>query len=703
MAKRQSDAQATSDAYERRKERERQRQSEQSRSGRDIAADMPKAKRPAERAKCTKSLRYFCECCMPEKFGKKWSADHLKTIAKMESTILRGETFAIAMPRGTGKTTLVIACVLWSILCGHRQYVALIGADRDAAKKLLDGIKIELETNDVLLDLFPESCYPVRALEGIANRCRGQLYNGKRTYIRWTGYQIVLATLCTTSAQKSKPATAVGGAVIECCGILGRVRGMQYVTPTGKVLRPDTFVVDDPQTNRSARSATQVAQRLEIITGTCPGLAGPGEEISGFCTCTVIEEDDVADQLLDRDLWPDWQGERFQLVYEWPTKTDLWDEYATVRAEAMAAGKGIGPATEFYRKHRAAMDAGAKVAWPERFKPGELSAIQHAYNLLLKLGDSFWKEYQNAPLTDDGCDDLLSVEQIQAKTNGYARGVVPREANLVTAYIDVQDRLLYWLVMAVDTRSFSSWILDYGTWPKQRPVYFTLRSASNTLHKAHPKAGREGRVRQGLLDLTDHLARREWAMPDGKTMLPLRRIGIDAAWGPSTRIVQSVALTSPHRALILPTFGRGIEAKQAPMDWWRPKPGERRGVGWMIRPAEGGGVYALLDSNYWKSFAHSRLAIATGDAGSLSLPEPELVTTHRMFAEQMRAETRREDKTGERTVYVWALPKAKPDNHLLDCTSGALAMASIEGAALAELRVDQPKPRKRRRKTKLVA
>lgn len=713
------DDRGASDAYERRKERERERQSEQSRAGRDIAPDMPRPKRPAERAKCVKSLRFFCETCMADQFDKNWSDDHLAAIAKMESTILHGETFSLAMPRGTGKSTMVIACVLWAILCGHRRYVALIGADRDAAKKLLDGIKVQLETNDVLLDLFPESCHPVRALEGIANRCRGQLYNGKRTYIKWTGYQVVLATLFVVppsggsstprgrkppkggTTNEKKP-TAIGGAIIECCGILGRVRGMHYVAPTGRTLRPDIFVVDDPQTNRSARSSTQVAQRLEIITGTCPGLAGPGEDISGYCTCTVIEEGDVADQLLDRDLWPDWQGERFQLIYDWPTNTDLWDEYATIRAEAAAHGKGMGPATEFYRKHRAAMDAGARVAWPERFLKNELSAIQHAYNLLLKMGDGFWKEYQNAPKTDDECDDLLTVEQIQAKVNGYARGIVPREANLVTAMIDVQDRLLYWLVLAVDTRNFSSWVLDYGTWPKQRSIYFTLRSASNTLTKAHPKAGREGRVRQGLLDLVDHLAGRQWSMPDGVTMLPLRRIGIDAAWGPTTRVVQSVALTSPHRALILPTFGRGIEAEQMPMDMWRPKPGERRGVGWRIRPAEGGGLYGVLDTNYWKNFLHSRLGIATGDAGSLSLHEAELVTTHRMIAEHLRAETRIDDKTGERSVLIWK-NTAKQDNHLLDCTAGALAMASIEGAALAELRVARPTSKRRpRRKTTLV-
>jgi hypothetical protein len=40
-------------------------------------------------------------------------------------------------------------------------------------------------------------------------------------------------------------------------------------------------------------------------------------------------------------------------------------------------------ATEFYREHREEMDAGAVVAWAERFNKDEISAVQNAMNLKL--------------------------------------------------------------------------------------------------------------------------------------------------------------------------------------------------------------------------------------------------------------------------------------------------------------------------------
>ncbi len=55
-------------------------------------------------------------------------------------------------------------------------------------------------------------------------------------------------------------------------------------------------------------------------------------------------------------------------------------------------------ATEYYRQHRNEMDAGAVIAWPERYNHDELSAIQHAMNLRLQDEAAFFAEYQNEPL-----------------------------------------------------------------------------------------------------------------------------------------------------------------------------------------------------------------------------------------------------------------------------------------------------------------
>jgi hypothetical protein len=66
---------------------------------------------------------------------------------------------------------------------------------------------------------------------------------------------------------------------------------------------------------RSARSLSQCANRESILAGAVLGLAGPGKKISGIMPCTVIRPGDMADNILDRDKHPEWNGERTRMVY----------------------------------------------------------------------------------------------------------------------------------------------------------------------------------------------------------------------------------------------------------------------------------------------------------------------------------------------------------------------------------------------------
>jgi hypothetical protein len=102
-------------------------------------------------------------------------------------------------------------------------------------------------------------------------------------------------------------------------------------------------ICDDPQTDQSARSPLQTADRLSIINGAIAGLAGPGQRTAIIVPCTVIRAGDMADQLLDRQKHPDWHGERTKMVYAFPTADRLWSEYARIRAEGLRAGGVAGP------------------------------------------------------------------------------------------------------------------------------------------------------------------------------------------------------------------------------------------------------------------------------------------------------------------------------------------------------------------------
>ncbi len=660
------------DSYEAHRERSRQRNMAMSLASRDIG-ELPPVVDPARRAQCEASFRCFCETYFPQTFSLPWSDDHLKVIAKIEQAVLEGGLFAMAMPRGSGKTTLCEIACLWAILIGAREFVALIGADEEHAANMLDSIKAELENNELLLADFPEAVYPIHCLEGIHQRAGGQLYQGKQTHIGWTAKEIVLPTM---------PNSKASGAIIRVAGITGRIRGMKHKRPDGQSVRPSLVLIDDPQTDESARSPSQCNTRERILAGAILGLAGPGKKIAGLMTITVVRPDDMADRLLDRDKHPQWQGERTRMVYQFPTREALWSKYAEIRAEGLRNDEGIARATAFYREHQEEMDEGAEIAWPARFNHDEVSAIQHAMNLKLQDEAAFWAEYQNDPLPEEQADeDLLTADQIAGKTNGMRRGEIPIGCSHLTMFIDVQEKCLFWLVAAWED-DFTGCVVDYGTEPDQKMAYFTLRDLRRTFAIASPRAGLEGAIYAGLERLTGAMLEKEWRRDDG-AMMRIDRCLVDANWGVSTDVVYQFCRQSNYANVLLPSHGRYVGASSIPFSEYKRKRGDRVGLNWRIPNVAGRRAvrHVIFDTNYWKSFAFARLAVPIGDPGCLSLfgrkPEP-----HRLIAEHLSSEYRVKTEGRGRTVDEWKLRLSGADNHWFDCVVGTAVAASMQGAVL---------------------
>jgi len=657
------------EAYRDRKAREARAMSL---SGRDIG-ELPEVTDAARKDRARSDFRFFCEAYFPQTFHLRWSADHLRVIAKIEQAVLEGGLFAMAMPRGSGKTSLCETACLWALAFGHREFVALIGSDEDHAAGMLDSIKAELENSELLAADFPEVCHPIRSLEGITQRAAGQLYQGKQTHIGWTAKEIVLPTI---------EGSAASGAIIRVAGITGRIRGMKFKRADGQSVRPSLVLIDDPQTDESARSPSQCANRERVLAGAVLGLAGPGEKIAGLMTLTVVRPDDLADRLLDRDKHPQWQGERTKMVYAFPSDEALWAKYAEMRADGLRADKGLAAATRFYKRNRKAMDVGAKIAWPERYNHDEASAIQHAMNLRLQDEAAFFAEYQNEPLPEvEADDDLLTADQIAAKTNAMGRGVVPIACTRVTAFIDVQGKLLYWLVAGWED-DFTGYVLDYGAWPDQKQAYFTLRDAKRTLSAATPRAGQEGAIYAGLEALTADLLGKAWRRDDGAD-LRIERCLIDANWGASTDVVYQFCRQSGFGGIVMPSHGRYVGASSIPFSDYKRKRGERVGLNWRVPVVTGKRAirHALYDTNYWKSFVHARLAVPMGDPGCLSLFGRD-VKAHRLVAEHLTSEYRVKTEGRGRTVDEWKIRVAGIDNHWLDCLVGSAVAASMQGAVL---------------------
>ena len=661
-------------SYEDRRNAERDRQAEQSLAGRDIGP-LPEAVNPDRKAACERNFQLFCESYFPETYSLAWSPDHLKVIEKIETAVLRGGLFALALPRGSGKTTITESAALWSMLYGHREFVVLIGATESAALELLDSLKTELEVNERLAEDFPEVCYPVAQLEGIANRCAGQLYKGERTRITWTSNEIVLPTVEGSKAS---------GIIVRVAGITGRIRGMKFKRSDGRSVRPSLVIIDDPQTSESAGSLEQTRKRVRVLAGDILGLAGPGQKISGIMPCTIIRPGDMADIILNRNTHPDWNGEKTRMVYRFPTNMKLWEEYAEIRAEALRTEGNFLKATEFYLANREAMDAGAEVSWEARFNHDEVSALQHAMNLKFQDEAAFMSEYQNDPLPDDTADDsLLSVDEICAKINGLVRRRVPLKCDRLTMFVDVQKALLFYVVIAW-AEDFTGAIIDYGSWPDQHRHEYSLADANPSIQTLFPKAGFEGALYAALSALTDECLGCEWEREDG-AVLKIERALVDANWGQSTDVVYQFCRQSSHAGVILPSHGRYVGASSKPMTEYRKQQGDRLGFNWMIPNVAGKRAirHVIYDTNYWKSFIHARLAVPVGDKGSLTL-YGRIPGAHQLFAEHLTAEYRVKTQGRGRTVDEWKLKPQSHDNHFLDCVAGCAVCGSMLGASLPE-------------------
>jgi hypothetical protein len=631
-------------------------------AGRDIAP-IPEVVNPERRARCSQSLLQHCLEYYPHKFFLPFSPDHLRVIRKAERAVREGGLSSIAMPRGNGKSEICKAAAQWAVLNGYRRFVVLIGATDELAQGLMTDIQVQLETNDLLYEDYPEACYPIRKLERILLRARGQLHNGEPTYLEWTNGQLRLAQL---------PGSVCSGAVIRTVGITGALRGMSVPGPDGETIRPDLVLVDDPQTRSSAPSPTQCRTREQIILGDVLGLAGPTKKVACLMPCTVIAPGDVADRFLNRELFPEWQGERTKLVVEFPKNQALWDEYFLIRdADLKADGTG-SQARDFYRQHRQEMDEGCVLSWPERYdRDAYESATEEAMCYKQYKPEAFWAEAQNEPLAaGEEVAGSLSAGVLADKSNNQQRGLVPPDAQLLTAGIDVQKGVLYWTVTAW-TEEFGGHVIDFGAFPKQNRRFFRALDARPSLADVYPGMDENARIYAGLTALTEQLLGQPFPR-DGGGELRVESCFIDS--GKWQELIFQFCKQSKYASVLVPSKGYGLTATSLPMSEWTRRPDRRFFGKHAVRNLRTGQLQ--FDTNYWKSQVANRLLTAPGGSGCLWLPggDIEPIIDHLTAEYRVAAAAPRQG----RKVDEWQL-KGSRDNHWWDTLVLSAVAASVRG------------------------
>lgn len=667
-----------------------ERSRQQSAEGREIGP-LPPVANPERREFALRSIENFENTYLKHIFKWPIADRHRAAHKRIEEVIEIGGQYALAMPRFDGKTQHGVAAMLFAGLSGKRRYVVTIAATGTNAEAIQNGVRGELERNDLLLEDFPEVCFPIRALKGIAHRAHGQTLDGERTMIEWSQERLILPTV------KGSPAS---GVCFETKGITGAIRGIWFKRPDNSVARPDFVILDDPQTDESAKSPSQCATRISLIQDTIANLGSAEQTLAMVALVTVIRDGDVADELLNRNKCPEWRGEKFALLTSFPKNLGLWEQYREIQVDELkAGGLGFVRANEFYTANRAAMDDGAVVPWEHRYlRVGgrEISAIQNAMNFWLRNPAGFDAEMQQRPRKESVQEErALDGDEIVKRLSGFERGIVPLWATKLTAFVDIGEHVVVWAVCAWKD-GFTGALVDFGTWPRQPVANWSKDTLADTLDRTYPLLSREARWYEALSEVSRHVLERPWKRSSGDVQ-GVDLMLIDAGFGDSTETVDEWCLKSKDRGRVSPSHGSYQGASASQMRDWQLRPGEIRGRDWIRRrnPAKRTLPYLTFSTNAWKTFVADRLRTPTGSAGALSLcgardtdrQSLRIVTDHLTAEYAVRVTAR------GRTIDEWR-KKVGRDNEYLDCIVGCAVAASVVGIDIhhGDSRYEAPRP-----------
>ncbi len=672
-------------AYEKHKGRTAALQRKKSAAGRDIGS-IPDIVDIARREACRFCFRTYLETYHAHLFFRPFSKLHYDLIGAIQYAILVGRMKALAVFRSFGKSTIMEFGTLWATKYGHWRYALLIAATADIAVQNLDNILMPLLHNDLLLEDFPEICFPLRALEGTPQKAAGQLCEGKQTHVKVKKDSIRFPWLPDLDVPSN-------GGYIHTIGVGGAMRGMNITLPSGERVRPDGALCDDVQTRESAMSARKSDVVEMTLDRDMAYLCDAAESLSALLACTIVAQGDVADRVTDRTKHPEWAGERHKMLITLPENEALWEQYSDMWRAELADSASHDVSMALYVENRVAMDLGGEASWKELFnRKDEISAIQHGMNLKAKNEGAFWSEAQNMPPSDEGVSTgLLTADEIAGQLSMHKRGLIPAETTHITGYIDVHDDLLYWVVCAWQD-DFTGFVVDYGTLPKQKGRHFVKRTARTTM-KTEYSGGEEAQVRQGLNAAADLLLGREWA-GHGDTAYLIDLCIVDGGW--RADLVREFCRSSEYGTKLMVSFGKGIGAGKKPFDEYVKKKGVKTGLHWrQPKPQPGHRRHTTIDTNYWKTFVHMRFATTPGTTGSLTL-YGKRADMHAQFSDHMVAEYRVQTEGRDRRVDEWFPRADHRDNHWFDCIVGCAVGASILGVHLAGTsKASKPGKRKR--------
>ena len=547
-------------------------------------------------------------------------------------------------------------------------FPVIIGATgADAEMKFID-IKGQFEKNELLAADFPEICDPIIALDGAPAKAKKQTFNGKRTDFDWkAGY-------CTFPQIDKVPGTnkpsPYSRTAFTFRGLDGAIRGINI---GGR--RPDLALCDDLETRESADSDHQIGIRERLLDNDVGGLAGGGDSLPRIVLGTVQNNKCLTFKKLN-----EWGGRQYKAVNKWPSKKGMEkvDEYIEIRkAEKAKGSKTFDEARAFYNEHRKTIERGVEVGNPhchsqKKLKDGtpvEVSAFQRVLN---NAADKGWNyvhcELQNEPPDEKNVETLgLTSAKITTRISGYHQTVVPREAEVVAATIDLGKYACHWGIGAWRDGLIGN-VVNYG------------------VAEVH---GTGTGVDKAQTDLAIRAALMQWHRELMGGELSTER--------PNIVLIDSGDFTDVVYSFVKEVSGGPVPfcaiKGLSPYRSYQNKPGKTVvGHHWHRNALKEKGIWLYnLDTDGLKGLTHQMWATPTFDEVqqfspmSLSLfssidretGQPD-TRRHRAFSKHQVAEEYREEfKPGKGMIRKWH--KLSPNNHWLDVMYMQVAAALMKG------------------------
>jgi predicted phage terminase large subunit-like protein len=290
---------------------------------------------------------------LPSYFTRPFSTfHHWLTELLQDLHAQRGSRWALVAPRGSAKSTWIsLAYPLWAALNRYERYILLLSDTQSQARLLLEAIKRELEDNRLLATAYPDAVGQGRP---------------------WGQDRIRLAN----------------GVVVEALGTGAKIRGRR-----NRAERPTLIIVDDPENDSHISSSLQRQRTWSWFHRAVVNAGTPTTNL--LVLGTALHRDCL---VLRLTRTPGWRSRPFQAIEEQPTNTDLWEQWQALyqdyddpdyEAKALA----------FYETHRDAMQAGARVLWPEH------ESLYTLMCLKATIGPAaFGSEKQGNPVNPEQCE-----------------------------------------------------------------------------------------------------------------------------------------------------------------------------------------------------------------------------------------------------------------------------------------------------------